>query len=591
MTVSISPLAKQQFNQNGIPLAGGKLFTYAAGTTTKLTTYTNSTGGTPNTNPILLDANGQCDIWLTDGLLYKYVLAPATDTDPPTNPFWTEDNVTPTDNAANAITTALAASGGAALIGFEAPGSTVVTTVAAALSDVVNVKRFGAVPDGATDSTTAIANAVAALTNGQALYFPGGPGAYLTNTQVKVNQTNVRIYGDGPSSVLMAKGGAALGELLWINGANTIVENMVLDGNRAAVGMSNTLSYVFYASASHVKVRGVEVRFGTRYGIAWGAASATEDYEFSGCYIHDNGGVLNSAGIGIGMGAIGSAQPSDTRIVNNHFENNYNTVTQPNDSGAINGAGFGVTCTGNYCLNNYNVNGGAIAINGGNPQGQFNVIANNVVQQTSTFGSDQTAGIEVDGSNTVVNGNVMQGMTSDGIRLEGTSSGCIVSNNVIQCAAIGINLINSGGTGVQFTRISDNSILQAATGIQLQTTSGGAVFAENNYIATGVTTKVSGITNFALLRNNYNFNGTTPGINVTTPAMQISGNFVTNNTGVDCFVYVVSGTSNVGITLTGAGLITTVPSGGQVGVVYLQAGCSISLTYSALPNSWKWAGN
>lgn len=90
---ALAPLVKQQFNQNGSPVAGGLLFTYAAGTTNKLTTYTNSMGTVPNTNPIVLDSNGQCDLWLVQGVAYKLVLSPSTDTDPPTNPYWTEDNI------------------------------------------------------------------------------------------------------------------------------------------------------------------------------------------------------------------------------------------------------------------------------------------------------------------------------------------------------------------------------------------------------------------------------------------------------------------------------------------------------------------
>ena len=83
----------QQFNQNGIPLASGKLFTYASLTTTKLATYTDYTGNTPNTNPIILDVNGQCDVWLLSGQTYTYVLSPSTDTDPPTNAFWTVNGI------------------------------------------------------------------------------------------------------------------------------------------------------------------------------------------------------------------------------------------------------------------------------------------------------------------------------------------------------------------------------------------------------------------------------------------------------------------------------------------------------------------
>jgi hypothetical protein len=93
MTI-LTPSPVQQFtDNNGVLLAGGKLFTYAAGTTTKITTYTDSTGSTPNTNPVILNARGEAGIWLIAGTAYKYVLSPSTDTDPPTNPFYTVDQI------------------------------------------------------------------------------------------------------------------------------------------------------------------------------------------------------------------------------------------------------------------------------------------------------------------------------------------------------------------------------------------------------------------------------------------------------------------------------------------------------------------
>ncbi|MFA6060824.1 MAG: hypothetical protein WC756_21685 [Taibaiella sp.] len=96
MPVKIAPPPRQQFeNANGIPYSGAKLFTYLAGGTTKTATYTDSTGGTANANPIILDSAGRTPngLWLTQGLAYKFVLAPSTDTDPPTSPIFTEDNV------------------------------------------------------------------------------------------------------------------------------------------------------------------------------------------------------------------------------------------------------------------------------------------------------------------------------------------------------------------------------------------------------------------------------------------------------------------------------------------------------------------
>ncbi len=94
MTTVLTPSPKQKFfDNNGAPLNKGKLFVYQAGTSTKATTWTDSTGGTPNTNPIILDYRGECNLWISPNVSYKYVLAPSTDTDPPTNAIWTVDNI------------------------------------------------------------------------------------------------------------------------------------------------------------------------------------------------------------------------------------------------------------------------------------------------------------------------------------------------------------------------------------------------------------------------------------------------------------------------------------------------------------------
>jgi hypothetical protein len=79
MSVSLSPYAgagAQFFDNNGNPLAGGLIYTYAAGTTTPIATYTSSSGGTANANPIVLDSAGRtpAQIWLTAGNSYKFVL-------------------------------------------------------------------------------------------------------------------------------------------------------------------------------------------------------------------------------------------------------------------------------------------------------------------------------------------------------------------------------------------------------------------------------------------------------------------------------------------------------------------------------------
>ena len=80
MAVFLSPVggvAAQFFTNSGAVLTGGKLYSYAAGTTTPVATYTSSSGSISQANPIILDAAGRVpsgEIWLTDGVQYKFVL-------------------------------------------------------------------------------------------------------------------------------------------------------------------------------------------------------------------------------------------------------------------------------------------------------------------------------------------------------------------------------------------------------------------------------------------------------------------------------------------------------------------------------------
>jgi hypothetical protein len=83
MAVFLSPVggaAAQFFTNSGVILSGGKLYTYAAGTTTPKPTYTSSSGNTAHTNPIILDSAGRVpggEIWLL-GTPYKFALYTST---------------------------------------------------------------------------------------------------------------------------------------------------------------------------------------------------------------------------------------------------------------------------------------------------------------------------------------------------------------------------------------------------------------------------------------------------------------------------------------------------------------------------------
>jgi hypothetical protein len=78
-SINISSFAgagAQFFTNNGDPLVGGLLYVYTAGTTTPATTYTDPSGTTNNTNPIVLNAGGRTpyQIWVNGGVLYKFIL-------------------------------------------------------------------------------------------------------------------------------------------------------------------------------------------------------------------------------------------------------------------------------------------------------------------------------------------------------------------------------------------------------------------------------------------------------------------------------------------------------------------------------------
>ena len=93
MAVTLAPVAGagwQFFADSGAALTGGLLYVYSAGTTTPVTTYSDSAGTVPNANPIVLDAAGRVsgEVWVTSGAAYKFVLKTSTGTT-----IWTMDNL------------------------------------------------------------------------------------------------------------------------------------------------------------------------------------------------------------------------------------------------------------------------------------------------------------------------------------------------------------------------------------------------------------------------------------------------------------------------------------------------------------------
>jgi hypothetical protein len=138
---SLMPNGKQQyFDNNGDPLVGGKVYTYAAGTTIPLMTYTDSSGTTFNTNPVILDSRGEAAIFWGSGA-YKVVVKTSNDVT-----VWTQDDVSVTS------------------------------------STVLNAKDLGAVGDGVADDTAALQ---AALDTNRVCLLP--PGKYRITSNLIVS--------------------------------------------------------------------------------------------------------------------------------------------------------------------------------------------------------------------------------------------------------------------------------------------------------------------------------------------------------------------------------------------------------------------
>ena len=145
------PVPKQQFFlAAGIPLVGGKIYTYAAGTTTPKNTYTDSAGVIPQANPIILNARGEPANAIFWSGAYKVEVHDALD-----NLIYTVDNYN-TDplgvaGISSTILASFASSTGSSLIGFtQAEAGAVVRTMQDHARETVQRNDYGTLSQALT---------------------------------------------------------------------------------------------------------------------------------------------------------------------------------------------------------------------------------------------------------------------------------------------------------------------------------------------------------------------------------------------------------------------------------------------------------
>lgn len=86
---NLTPFPVMQFLDNdGVPLADGKVYTYTAGGPNEVAATYSDEAGTPNTNPVILDSYGRAAIWISNDIKYYWLLTDSKDV-----PIWTADNI------------------------------------------------------------------------------------------------------------------------------------------------------------------------------------------------------------------------------------------------------------------------------------------------------------------------------------------------------------------------------------------------------------------------------------------------------------------------------------------------------------------
>lgn len=341
--VALSPLGGagwQFFDNNGIPLAGGKLYTYSAGTTTPAITYTTNAGtpGTENSNPIILDSAGRVtsEIWLLSATAYKFRLDTANDAT-----LWVKDNI-PGIFADAALT--------ADMVTYSegSPGA-VDRTVEDRLQDYVSVKDFGAVGDGVTDDTAAIQSALdaLALNGGGKLYLPGD-FTYLLATKSAVSgetaflriPNNVEIVGPRSAIVkLAANVGNYAGVFMPAVAAGNTASNVILNGFTIDQNAANN-------STCDITPNVVEKTLAAILFLR-----KCEKVYVKNCMF------LNAPGVN--TVCINGALSSDIRVDDNHIEFLRGTSSIPDsyDNSAVYIEANGYSCCRNYVINT-SVSGG-----------------------------------------------------------------------------------------------------------------------------------------------------------------------------------------------------------------------------------------
>lgn len=321
MTVTVAPPPFLQFfnpNNSGSPAVNFKLFTYQSGSSTKQSTWTDSTQSSANANPLQLNGNGYTAMWGDPTISYKLVWAPANDTDPPTSPLYTLDNFYFPANL-GVITQSLI---GSLLYPRTTPEIAAGVTPVNYAYQTGDARRYGADPTGAVDSTVAINNSISVMYQVAASGGGGFPaivnlpcGTYKISSSIIAKSYITLLGGYGEDGTFGAQNPQPATVLNWVgSGAGPILkcfdvrlfklDGIMLQGNGGTSLVGILLDSDNNPSGSQNEFHRFSIR-GCFLGVQWGTSGLSPGYaNDSTRFVNGTiwSSVTNSSGIIINSG-------------------------------------------------------------------------------------------------------------------------------------------------------------------------------------------------------------------------------------------------------------------------------------------------
>jgi hypothetical protein len=247
MTVLAQQPKAQFFDANGSPLVGGKVYTYAAGTTTPLQTYTDATGVTPNTNPVILDSRGECNLWFSTASSYKVVLESATNV-----LQWTVDNIATYGTMTSQNSNNVAITGGT-ISGVTITTSTITGDISGNAGTVTNGVYLTAVQTLTNKTITGLASASTVKDS--------------LGTDYTIGFRSV------PQSLNTTAAASDIGKHLYVSATTTIPSGVFVAGNEFLVVNSSASTVTLTQGAGTTLRLGGTATTGSRTIAAYGVAS------------------------------------------------------------------------------------------------------------------------------------------------------------------------------------------------------------------------------------------------------------------------------------------------------------------------------